>query len=107
MISTELLWLQEAALKLHLDPLKLILGSIDLDGGESGLCGSYLRALGFGASGMKFDEYGPLFIGLLVPTHRGCRVLYFLSTNQTQTRLCSNDFVKGLILRFVSIRKPN
>jgi hypothetical protein len=85
----ELLWLQGAALKLHLDPLKLLLGSIALDGGESSSCGSYLRAVGFGACGMKFDEYGLLFIGFLVPSHRGCGVLHFLSTNRTQTnRVC-------------------
>jgi hypothetical protein len=104
---TELLRIQEAARKLHNDPLKLLLGAIASDGDKSSSCGSYLRALGFGACGMKFDEYGPLFIGLLVPTRRGCGVLRFLSTNRTQTRLWSNNFVKAMILGFVLIRKPD
>jgi hypothetical protein len=39
--------------------------------------------LGFGACGAKFNEYGPLFLGLLGPTHRGDGVLRFLYTNQT------------------------
>jgi hypothetical protein len=47
MTSTELLWLQEAALKLHLDPLKLLLHSIASDGGESSSRSGYLRALLF------------------------------------------------------------
>jgi hypothetical protein len=67
--------LQGAALQLCLAPLKLILGSIASDVDESMLCGGYLRALGFGACGTKFDEYGPLFIGLLGLTHRGDGVL--------------------------------
>jgi hypothetical protein len=65
--SAKLLWLQEVALKLHLDSLKLLLGSIALDGGEWSLCGGYHCALGFGACGTKFDKHGPLFIGLLLP----------------------------------------
>jgi hypothetical protein len=83
-----LLWLQEVALKLCLDPLKLLLHSISSDGGESSSRDGYLRALGFGVCGTKFDEHVPLFIGLLVLARRGCRVLHFLSINQTQTRLC-------------------
>jgi hypothetical protein len=47
MTSIELLRLQEAALKLHLVPLKLLLGSIASDGGESSTRGGYLHALGF------------------------------------------------------------
>jgi hypothetical protein len=51
--------------------------------------------LGFGACGIKFDEHGPLFTGLLVPSHRGCRDLSFLSSNRTQTQLRSKDIEKG------------
>jgi hypothetical protein len=69
------LWLRGAALPLHLAPLKLLLGSIASNVNESCSCGGYLRALGFGACGTKFHEYGPLFIGLLGPTRRGCGVL--------------------------------
>jgi hypothetical protein len=69
------LWLRGAALPLHLAPLKLLLGSIASNVNESSSCGGYLHALGFGACGTKFDEYGPLFIGLLGPTRRGCGVL--------------------------------
>jgi hypothetical protein len=54
---------------------------------ESSSCIVYLRALGFGACGTKFNEYEPLFIGLLGPTHRGDGVLRFLYTNQTLSRL--------------------
>jgi hypothetical protein len=50
----------EVALKLRLDPLELLLGSIALGGGESSLCSGYLHALGFRACGMKFDEHEPL-----------------------------------------------
>jgi hypothetical protein len=59
-------------------------------------CGDYLHVLGFGDCGIKFDGYGPLFIGLLGPTHRGDGVLRFLYTNQTLTRLCLGDFWKGM-----------
>jgi hypothetical protein len=31
----------------------------------------------------KFDEYGPIFIGVLGPTRRGDRVLHFPSINRT------------------------
>jgi hypothetical protein len=97
MTSSKLLRLQEVALKLCLDPLKLLLGSIASNSDESSSRGGYLRALGFGVCGTKSDEHGPLFIGLLVLTHRGCGVLPFLSINQTQTRLQSKDFGKGKI----------
>jgi hypothetical protein len=99
--------LQGAALQLHLAPLKLLLGSIASDVDESSSCGIYLRALGFGACRTKFDEYGPLFIGLLGPTRRGDRVLYFLSINRTLIRLRLEDFWKGMNLEFVTIWKPN
>jgi hypothetical protein len=64
MTSAKLLRLREVALKLCLDPLKLLLGSIASNGGESSLCGGYLHVLEFGACRMKFDNHGPLFIGL-------------------------------------------
>jgi hypothetical protein len=88
--------LRGAALQLRLAPLKLLLGSIASDVDESSSCGSYLHALGFGACRTKFDEYGPLFIGLLGPTHRGDGVLQFLYTNQTLTWLRLGDFWKGM-----------
>jgi hypothetical protein len=86
--------LRGAALQLCLAPLKLLLGSTASDINESSSCGGYLHALGFGACGTKFDEYMPLFIGLLGPTNRGDGVLQFLYTNQTLTRLCLGDFWK-------------
>jgi hypothetical protein len=67
--------LRGAALHLRLAPLKLLLGSIASDVDESSSCGGYLHALGFGACGTNFDEYGPLFIGLIGPTCRGDRVI--------------------------------
>jgi hypothetical protein len=99
--------LQGAALQLHLAPLKLLLGSIALDVDELNSCGGYLRALGFEACGTKFDEYRPLFIGLLGPTRRGCGVLRFLSINRTLIRLRLEDFWKGMNFGFVTIHKPN
>jgi hypothetical protein len=50
--------------------------------------------LGFGACGTKFDEYGPLFIGLLGPIHRGDGVLHFLSMNRTLIRLRFGRFLE-------------
>jgi hypothetical protein len=85
------LWLHGAILQLHLAPLKLLLGSIAWDVDESSSCGGYLGALGFGVCGTKFDVYGPLFIVLLGPTHRGCGVLRFLSINRTLIRLRLED----------------
>jgi hypothetical protein len=85
----------------------LLLGSIASDVDESSLCGGYLRALGFGACGTKFNEYGLLFIGLLGPTRRGDGVLYFLSVNQTLIRLHSEDIWKGMNFGMVTIWKPN
>jgi hypothetical protein len=78
-----LLQLREVALKLCLDPLKLLLGSIALDGSKSNSRSGYVHALGFGVCGAKSNEHGSLFIGLLVLTRRGCGVLSFLSLNQT------------------------
>jgi hypothetical protein len=96
-----------AALQLRLAPLKLLLGSIasDVDGSSSG--GGYLRVLGFGAWGTKFDKYGPLFIGLLGPTCRGDGVLRFLSINRTLIWLHFKEFCKGMNFGFVTIRKSN
>jgi hypothetical protein len=101
------LQLREAPLQLCLAPLKLLLGSIASDVDESSLCSGYLRALGFGACGTKFDEYGPLFIGLLGHTHRGDRVQHFLSINRTLIRLCLEDFWKRMNFGLVTIWKLN
>jgi hypothetical protein len=95
--------LRGATLQLHLTPLKLLLGSIASDVDESSLCDDYLRALGFGACGTTFDEYGPLFIWLLGPTRRGDGVLHFLSINRTLIRLR----LEGMNFGFVTIWKPN
>jgi hypothetical protein len=95
--SSKLLWLQEVALKLHLDPLKLLLGSIASDGDESSSHDGYLRVRGFGVCRTKYNENGPLFIGVSVLTHRGCEVIPFLSINRTQTWLQSKDFGKRKI----------
>jgi hypothetical protein len=73
--------LQGAALQLCLAPLKLLLGSIASDIDESSLCGGYLCALGYGACGTKFDEYRPLFMGLLGPSQRGDGVQHFVFIN--------------------------
>jgi hypothetical protein len=67
MTLPKLLQPQGVALKLHLDPLKLLLRSIALDGGELSSHGGFPQALGFGACGIKFDEHRLLFIGLLAP----------------------------------------
>jgi hypothetical protein len=91
----ELLELQEVALEHHLNPLKLLLGSITLNGNELSLHGGYLRALGFGACETKSDEHDLLFIGLLVLARRGYKVLPLLSINRTQTQLLSEYFWKG------------
>jgi hypothetical protein len=102
-----LLRLRGTALQLCLAPLKLLLGSIASDVDESSSYDGYLRALGFVARGTKFDEYGPLFIGLLGPTSRGCGILRFLSINRTLIRLRLEDFWKGMNFGFDTIRKPN
>jgi hypothetical protein len=100
MTLTKLLRLQQATLKLHLDPLKLLLGSIASDDSELSSPDSFLCALGFRDCRMKFVEHMPLFIWLLVPSRRGHRELAFLSTNQIQTRLLSKDIAKGVIPSF-------
>jgi hypothetical protein len=61
----------------------------------------------FGACGTKFDEYEPLFIGLLGPTHRGDGVLRFLSINRILIQLHLDDFWKGMNFGLVMIWKPN
>jgi hypothetical protein len=63
--------------------------------------------LGFGACGKKFDEYGPLFIGLHGPTRWGDGVLHFLFINRTLIRLHLKDFWKGINFGFVTIWKLN
>jgi hypothetical protein len=55
----------------------------------------------------KFDEYGPLFIGVLGPIHRGDEVPHFLSINQTIIRLRLEDFWKGMNFGLVTVWKPN
>jgi hypothetical protein len=55
----------------------------------------------------KFDEYEPLFIGILSSTRRGDRVLHFLSINQTLIRLRLEDFWKGMNFGLVTVWKPN
>jgi membrane protein YqaA with SNARE-associated domain len=51
----------------------------------------------------KFIWDRALFIRVPDPTHRGDEVLQFLSSNQTQIRLCLEDIVKGAILGLVMI----
>jgi hypothetical protein len=55
----------------------------------------------------KFNEYGPLFIGVLGPTRRGDGVLHFLSINQTLIQLRLEDFWKGMNFGLVTVWKPN
>jgi hypothetical protein len=63
--------------------------------------------LGFGACRTKFDEYKPLFIGLIGPTRRGYRVLHFLSINRTLIRLHLKDFWKRMNFGLVAMWKLN
>jgi hypothetical protein len=55
----------------------------------------------------KFNEYGPLFIGVLSPTHRGDEDLHFLSINRTLIQLRLDDFWKGMNFGLVLVWKPN
>jgi hypothetical protein len=57
--------------------------------------------LGFGAISHRIG----LFIGVLDPTHRGDRVLQFLSSNRTQIRLHLKDIVKGVIHGLVTVQE--
>jgi hypothetical protein len=50
--------------------LLLLCASIALDDDKLSLCNSFLHALGFGACRTKFDEHGPLYMGLPVPNRR-------------------------------------
>jgi hypothetical protein len=95
MTSAKLLRLQEVALELQLDLLKLLLGPISSDGGESSSRNGYLRALGFGACGTKFNEHGPLFIGLLVLTRRGRGLLLVLPQRQIKTEKDTIESKRG------------
>jgi hypothetical protein len=63
--------------------------------------------LGFGVAGKKFDEYGPLFIGVLGPTRRGDGILQFLSINRTLIQLRLEDFWKGMNFGLVTVWKLN
>jgi hypothetical protein len=55
----------------------------------------------------KFDEYVPLFIGVLGPTRGGDEVLLFLSINRTLIWLRLEDFWKGMNFGLVTVWKPN
>jgi hypothetical protein len=55
----------------------------------------------------KFDQYGPLFIGVLGPSRRGYGVLHFLSINQTLIWLRLEDFWKGMNFGLVMVWIPN
>jgi hypothetical protein len=55
----------------------------------------------------KFDECGPLFIGVLGPTRIGDGVLHFLSINQTLIRFRLEDFWNRMNLGLVTVWKPN
>jgi hypothetical protein len=57
--------------------------------------------------GQKFNEYMPLFIGVLGPTHRGDGVLHFLFIKRTLIRLRLEDFWKGMNFGLVTVWKPN
>jgi hypothetical protein len=103
-----LLRLQEVALKLRLDPLKPLLGSIASDGGESSSRGGYLCALGFRACGIKFDEHVQLYTGLFRSNHRQQRSSQLPSSNPTLSREDLKENQKGaklvsyLVLKSVS-----
>jgi hypothetical protein len=57
--------------------------------------------------GQIFDEYGPLFVGVLGPTCGGDGDLHFLSINQTLIRLRFKDFWKEMNFGLVTVWKPN
>jgi hypothetical protein len=59
-------------------PLNLLAG-----GGESSSHGNFLLHYGLGLWA-KFDELGPLYIGVLVPMRRGFGILTNLSPTQFQ-----------------------
>jgi hypothetical protein len=61
----------------------------------------------FGSCRSKFGKNRPLFIGLLVWTHRGLGVLQFLYINRTLIWPRLEDFLKGNKLGLVTIGKLN
>jgi hypothetical protein len=86
-------------------PHLLLHASISLNGDELNSHGRKPLAARVWCCGQKFDEHGPLFIGVLGPTRRGDGVLHFLSINRTLIRLCLEDFWKGMNFRLVSVWK--
>jgi hypothetical protein len=62
-------------------PLLLLRASISPGSDELNSHGKKSLAAKVCCCGQKFDEYGPLFIGVLGPTSRGDGVLHFLSIN--------------------------
>jgi hypothetical protein len=73
-------------------PLLLLHASISPGGNELNSHNKKSLAARVWCCRQKFDEYGPLFIGVLGPTRRGDRVLHFLSINQTLIQLRLEDF---------------
>jgi hypothetical protein len=59
--------------------------------------------MGFRSYRRKSDKHGPLFIGVLDPTHRGDGILRFLSSNRIQIPLRLGDLWKGMNFGFVTI----
>jgi hypothetical protein len=88
-------------------PLLLLRASISPGGDELNSHGKKSLPARVWCCGQKFDEYGPLFIGVLSPTRRGDITLHFLSINQTLTRFRLEDFWKGMNFGLVTVWKPN
>jgi hypothetical protein len=84
-------------------PLLLLHAWISLGGDELNSHDKKSLAARVWCCGQKFDEYGPLLIGVLGPTHRGDRVLNFLSINRTLIQLCLEDFWKGMNFGLVTV----
>jgi hypothetical protein len=93
--------------QLPLGLLKLLLGFNYCEWQRIDLARGFCSVLGFGSCRSKFKENRPLFIGLLVWTRRGFRVLQFLSTNRTLIQLHLEDLWKRNELGLVTIREPN
>jgi hypothetical protein len=88
-------------------PLLLLNASISLGGNELNSHSKKSLAARVWCRGLKFDEYMPLFIGVLGHTRRGDGDLHFLSINQTLFQLRLEDFWKGMNLGLVTIWKLN
>jgi hypothetical protein len=91
----ELLRPQGVALKLRLDPLKLLLGSIALDGSELSSHDTFPRALGFWACRIKFNEHDLLFIGLLALDRSWEKILAILSLTELDSALVGEKSWRG------------